>query len=99
MNGQFDISKQQDNIAVHAQAEQRKELKHLGTLKRQKGQVIFEANIETGDIEPATFTQEAIGVNGKVFRKLIVKPNCTYLAALNKANAVRKVNAKLASVL
>lgn len=81
------------------------------TIKPKKGHTVFEINMDTGDITPATYEETNVQINdfgpqvnihlqvraiGKAIltqeikKKLITKPNHTYISALNLRSANKK---------
>lgn len=75
----------------------KKELKLLGSLKPQKGHKCFEINLNTNEISEATYVESEIVVltsnaDYKINRKVNVKQDCIYITALNKENAIKKLN-------
>ena len=82
---------------IVSKKEQRKEDKKLATIKPQRGHTLFEWNSKEGTIEKATFEKmdvswlDAKNLNKPKNRKIIVKPNCVYIPALNKKNVIKKI--------
>jgi hypothetical protein len=85
-------------IEIVAEAEQRKEIKFIGSIRAVKGLTIWEIDVKSGIIRPATFKKEdvqltsmkvheASGVNHK---KVEVKQGCLYIQALNAKSALKK---------
>ena len=67
-----------------------------GTFKPQKGHTLFELNLELGTIVVAEFDEVPAldfneAVKGKITsqKKITKKPNCVYVSALNKKNALK----------
>lgn len=82
-----------DHVAEVRQKEQRSEITHLGSIRPRKGHTLFEINLKTKEIVPATFEEKDFKVGGKNTKgkAVIVKDDCTYISALNKNNAIRKL--------
>ena len=92
-------------IEIREEQQQKKELKLIGSLLRRPGQTLFEINLTTGEINPATYKaetlelkgiREKVNVNLNTRLKVEVKENCYYIQALNKKNAIRKFNKRTA---
>jgi hypothetical protein len=86
----------EEQIEIVSQKEVQKQLKHLGSIRLQRGHTLWEVNMKTGMITPATYETQAAdfkaaakGIQG-VRRKLISKEGCMYIPALNKKNAAKK---------
>lgn len=60
--------------------------KMIGQTTMKAGHKLWELQVETGDITIATYDDD-LAVSGK--KKLTIKPNCLYTAALNKKNAFK----------
>lgn len=72
----------------------------LGKVTPHKGQFCFEINLITGTIEVAKFEKSTF-IMGKITNdkkvkefkvddEILVKPDCIYIVALNKKNALKK---------
>ena len=85
--------KQKDRVVQIRQAEQESESKHLGSIRPKRGHTLFEINLKTKAIVPATFEEKEYRVDGKNSnrRAVVVKDDCTYISALNQNNAIRKL--------
>lgn len=67
-------------------------------IKPQKGHILFQINLETGDCTPAEYEEvnvelSRLGAEANlktVRKKVITKPNCIYISALNIQNAAKK---------
>lgn len=58
---------------------------------QKKGHTLFEINLHTGDVVKAEYVEvnlELLGEN--VRKKVITKPDCIYISALNIQNAAKK---------
>ena len=85
-------------IVNEVKKQQEKQLKFIGQQRPHSGHKCFEINLSTGEINLAEFKEEAISfedarngiISGK--RKVIVKEGCVYVTALNKKNAIKKLN-------
>ena len=63
-----------------------------------KGHTLFQINLETGDVTKAEFTSVDMELSKlsenvtsqEVKKKVITKPNCIYISALNIQNAAKK---------
>lgn len=89
-----------EEIKIHAEQQQEKQLKYLGSLKRHNGHDIWEIDLKTGKISKAEFSDEAVNFEtGVAERKIITKENHWYCSALNNENAFKKFNAKAKTLI
>lgn len=86
----------QDKIEIVKQTSIEKQTVLLGSLKPKKGHTMFEINLKLKTITEAVFDSPATlkfgeAVKGNVSSKLkiTVKPDCIYISALNKKNALK----------
>jgi hypothetical protein len=92
--------KKGDKTAVHAQRQQQNEHQKVlqGTIKPLPGQIVWEINIETGEISEAYYKQidvdfeAAINKDFSPRKELITKDGFVYIPAINKQNALKKFN-------
>jgi hypothetical protein len=87
--------KTKDNVKIVNQAEVKKKAKFFWSLRPNKGQKVFELDLETRIVSLATFQEVSIVTTGKlrdrgVHKKLVMKDNCVYNVALNLENSKRK---------
>lgn len=87
---------EKDKMVISAQKDQKKEIKHLGSIIPNKGHTVFELKMQTGEIFVAEFMAEGAtdfiaAKEGRLVRqrKILVKPGHIYVAALNKKNAAK----------
>lgn len=79
------------------QAEVKKQVRHLGTINPHNGHTLYEYEVATKEIREAEFTKQdlnfplKLGEKASVNKKVVVKEGCVYIPALNKANALRKL--------
>lgn len=79
-----------DKVVNVKQAEHPKEIK-WSIQKIHKGHTLFEINLANYSINPASYEDVTANiVTGGVKRKVIQKPNCIYVSALNQKNALIK---------
>lgn len=78
-----------DIIAISNQSEAKKELKFIGKLKIQKGQKVWELNVQTKMIRIAD-VESVANMKGEIKRKLVIIPSCLYAPAINLKNAEKK---------
>ena len=82
-----------DKISLHAQPQKEEKREYIGTLRPKQGHTLFEIEVGTGDIRPATFESSAVyykqAAAGNIYQRrvLVVKPGCIYKSCLNKKNA------------
>ena len=84
-----------DNVTpapVEHTVEREKHFRFIGTLAKKPGLTLFEITPETGEIQPAPIQKaDSITADGQKMRdKLVTKPGCAYVWALNVENAARK---------
>ena len=85
-------------------AEQKWETKKW-EIKPHKGHSLFEINLETEDIKIAEFTEIKAEIKKlddkthEIRKKVIIKPNCIYISALNIQNAAKKFAKKAQDLL
>lgn len=78
-------------------AEQKKEIKLLGSQRKVAGHTMFEYNLLTKEIKPALYDEVKIQVNGSQAHqnttryKLVINEQCFYVQALNQKNALKKL--------
>ena len=82
-----------DKVVIVGQREMKQKAKLHGSIRPQKGHTLFELNLKTKEIKPATFEELDFVVNqitnGKK-KKVIMQTDCIYISALNEKNALRK---------
>lgn len=88
--------KQKDQVKLVAERQQEKKVSFLGSTKLKKGHTLFEFNFDTQELKPASFEETDIHYStakkgGKPHKKVVVNERCTYVPALNKKNAMRKL--------
>lgn len=77
-----------DNIIIAAE---KREEKYLGSLELKRGHIMFEIDPKNDTVRQAEYKEEAIGLDGKIKRKLVVKEGCIYEPALNAKNAIKHI--------
>lgn len=77
------------NNEIVAEKQVLKQEKLIGRVKHVPGLTLFEIDVENNKIRIAD-AEIAILFNGGTKTKMVAKPGCFYLQALNKANARRK---------
>ena len=83
--------------SIHSVAEKRKGLSFLGTLRIHKGHNMYELDINNRWIQEAAFEPEIEISKGRFVKKrLVIRPGCLYVSALNIVNAERKFKKKFA---
>lgn len=98
--------REQDKIEIVKQTSIEKKTVFIGTAYPKKGHTMFEVNLKEKTIEVAEFdvpttleyNPNVTGVKKSV-KKIIKKPDCIYVSALNKKNVdkilMRELNLKL----
>lgn len=89
----FGFGKKKEEIAVHQEAEIKKGIKYIGSIKHQPGHTLFEYNFVTKELNLPVIEETWAIVNGKTVVKKTVKrqDNCQYFEALNRKNALKKL--------
>lgn len=79
---------------IEISVKQQKEIKHelIGKIIPYNNHVIFEINNETLEIKKAKFSNTTYQFGGENKKEIVVKKGHTYIAALNKKNALKKFN-------
>lgn len=72
------------------QKEVKKPIKLIGTVKPQRGQIMWELNLNDGAVNPATYNEATVNTKGEIRKKLIMKDGFLYALAINKRNAQKK---------
>jgi hypothetical protein len=95
MMNERDISLQtKEKLEIRAGQEKKYQEKYIGSIRPHKGHKLFEINLKEGTCSPAEFVQQDYVVGkdnqGAAHKKVLVKPDCVYVSALNKENAIRK---------
>jgi len=81
--------------AIHQKKDQKQEYKLIGSLLLKRGLKLWSYNQTTGELKPAEIVRKVmIGYNGKEKKsnKVQFSPDCLYLQALNRKNAIKKIN-------
>lgn len=97
--------KTKEETAIVKQAEINKGLKFMGSQRIQKGHTMWQYNLNTGELIAAKMEAEAVmmpersgfmGIRipaGTVIKsKIVSEENCQYFPALNRKNAIKKLN-------
>lgn len=90
MNEFEPIKKSSDQIEIVDQSQVKRHRDHLGTVKLQRGQRLYELNLDTLDIMPVLIKDLSVDIGGSLHRDYTVKENHLYVVALNRRNAERK---------
>jgi len=88
---------EKDKVVIVGQNEKKFEVKKWA-INQHKGHTLYEINLETGETTKAEYVQvdmelTKVGVSPNlqtVHKKVITKPNCIYISALNIKNAAKK---------
>jgi hypothetical protein len=91
-------TEQKDAIAIESVKRQEieKKIEYLGSLKPQRNHILFEINLKERTIVRAEFESKEVDFESAkdksyaLSKKVLVKPDCFYISALNEKN-VRKV--------
>lgn len=87
-----------DKVVIVGQNEKRFQVKKWQIKNPHKGHTLWEISLVTGDIKAAEYEQidmdiTRLGVSPNlqtVRKKVLTKPNCIYISALNIQNAAKK---------
>ena len=86
----------QDKVKPTAQKQVEKQI-YLTSIKPQPGHTCYEMNLASGELKPAEFESSSINFKSaakndfSVKKKIICKPGCVYVSALNEFNAQKKI--------
>lgn len=94
-------------VEITIEKQQQKEIKLLGRQRKIRGHILWEFNQKTKELNQATYKKQDFNVTSltpspsamSVSNKVQVNENCLYFQALNRANAIKKlekVNMKIA---
>lgn len=86
------IPKQIEKDVVKATTEQQQEKQKtlIGSIRQHKGHTLWEINLIQGKVEPATFKEEKVLLDGSIKKMVVAKEGCIYVSALNKKTATKK---------
>lgn len=89
------INLNEDKI-LEIKAEQQKEYKYIGSQLKVPGHTMFSFNLKTKDLTVAKIEKSCeislANPRGVVKKtKLCIEPDCIYIQALNKKNAIKKL--------
>ncbi len=77
---------------------QEEKQKYHGSLKMHRGHTLFEINLVNKEIKKAEFQEtvyDAASKHNKIRKKVIMRDDCVYIAALNEKNALKKLMKKI----
>ena len=78
-----------DEVKIVSQKQIEKKREFLGSVRPRPNQRCFEINRATGEANEAKYKISATFGNGTK-KEIDIQPNCVYVVALNKANALKK---------
>lgn len=85
---------QQPRLYKEIKKQAPKEQRFLGSERRNKGHILFEFNLKTGDLNPAQISKEvSVDLEGNPCYKTKVfkHSDCVYVQALNEKNALKRL--------
>lgn len=91
---------QKDKVVIVGQKEVEKKVKHIGSIRPNKGHTLFEFDRNAMVIRKAKFERDEVvsfekEANpkklGTSHKRVIIKEGCFYLSALNHKNAIKKL--------
>lgn len=84
--------KLENKVELNVKKQQQIESLLEGTIKPIKGHFVWEINEETGDIKKAEYRKDTVVAFSTQSHKekLVTKPDCVYIPALNAENAKKK---------
>ena len=96
-------SANQDTIKIHAESENKKEVRFLGSQRKIKGLKLWEFDFETKELSEVNYKKERLFIpslkstpDKKAMHKQVeVKQTGIYIQALNRENALRKLKKRL----
>jgi hypothetical protein len=78
------------NIEVSVKQKKEVEITYTNSLIPYSGHKIWEINKETLEVKEAKFHNKDFYLGSANKKEIIKKPNCEYVSALNKENALKK---------
>lgn len=85
------VRSSKNNIELNVKDRKKVEHSFLGNIPVKTGHFLWEINEETGEIKKAEYKRTVVVFGGgKHPEELIVRPDCVYIPALNKKNAIKK---------
>jgi len=98
---------EESEVEIVAEQQQKKEIKLIGRQRKIRGHILWEFNHKTKELIPATYKKQDFNVTSltpspssvSISNKVQINENCLYFQALNRANAIKKlekVNMKIA---
>lgn len=85
------VQSSKNNIELNVKDRKKVEHSFLGNIPVKTGHFLWEINEETGEIKKAEYKRTVVVFGGgKHPEELIVRPDCVYIPALNKKNAIKK---------
>lgn len=87
-------------VEIVEEQQQRKEIKLIGRQRRVRGLTLWEFNHKEKTLQPAKFHKQDFAITAlstspealKISNKVVVNENCVYVQALNRKNAIKKLN-------
>lgn len=85
------------DVEIISEVQQEKKEVLIGNMTPHKGHKVFEYNIKENTILEASYEKRDVKLHltGKINRKIVIKDNCRYCAALNKTNAIKRFSKQL----
>lgn len=80
---------------IITEKEQKKEIKLIGRIKPHPGHTLYQVNVTTLECTEAEFEksdikyEDAIKNKKPIVKKVLIKPNCLYISALNRKNVLK----------
>lgn len=99
---QFDNTDLEEEIEINVEQEQKNNVVFLGSRLKTPGHILWEYNLATKELNPASYAKTTFTVttfNRRVNMERLLKLNnrvdirqgCVYLQALNRSNAIKKL--------
>jgi hypothetical protein len=98
---------EESEVEIVAEQQQRKEIKLIGRQRKIRGHILWEFNQKTKELKQASYKKQDFNITSltpspsavSISNKVQINENCLYFQALNRANAIKKlekVNMKIA---
>ena len=81
-----------EKIEIVIQKEVKKELKLIGSQRKISGLTLWQFNENTKELTKARFKESSYVIGGGIKLSVITEENCIYFQALNRKNALKKIN-------
>lgn len=79
-------------IPIEIRTEQNKVVKLMGQVRKQPGHSLFEYNVKTDNLSVVELKINSVDITSKdLHLRMVTNPDCLYVTALNRKNAIKKI--------